>query len=211
MRGGSRDAAAGMLQLGCCGWPLPCPPRHGPGTCLQGPHPAPETLLQALFPAPPLLFHPLLIPFPLSGLSCPGNDSPLSSASHCTGPFPTLPDFQHHPTFKLDATETSPPLGLALPPCEPPKEEASQAAVQGKAHLQMVWGWSLVLSSAPKPLYSHARAPSPCFRPAPPLCPTVLLLVPSGAGDPRLHQQMGQKSQGRGHGGCQLPRVSCAR
>lgn len=82
MRGGGWDAA-----------PSPCPvlPATARGPACKGfilPPPPPETLLQALFPAPSFIFHPPLIPFPRSGLSCPGNDSPISSVSLCTQALP---------------------------------------------------------------------------------------------------------------------------
>lgn len=64
------------------------PPRPGdpPGLILP-----PRALLPALLPAPSLIFHPLLIPFPRSGLSCPGNESPVPAAARHTRAFPSSP------------------------------------------------------------------------------------------------------------------------
>lgn len=82
MRGGGWDVALSL----CLVLPTTAPKPACKGLILP-----PKTLLQALLSAPSLVFHSLFIPFPLSGLSCPGNDNPVSSASHCSGAFPSSP------------------------------------------------------------------------------------------------------------------------
>lgn len=82
MRGGGWDVALSL----CLVLPTTAPKPACKGLILP-----PKTLLQVLLSAPSLVFHSLFIPFPLSGLSCPGNDNPVSSASHCSGAFPSSP------------------------------------------------------------------------------------------------------------------------
>lgn len=66
-------------QLGCCSLALPSPPCHGPHARASS-----CPLKPMVFLTPSLVFHLVFIPSPLSGLSCPGNDSPVSSTSHYT-------------------------------------------------------------------------------------------------------------------------------
>lgn len=73
-------------QLGCCSLALPSPLCHGPHARASSCPLKPMTFL-----TPYLVFHLVFILFPLSGLSCPGNDSPVSSASHYTPVIPSSP------------------------------------------------------------------------------------------------------------------------
>lgn len=72
------------------GWDPAPSPRPALPAC-EGLILSPETVLRAVVLAPLLVFHPLFIPFPLSGLSGPGNDSLVSFTSQGTGVFPSSP------------------------------------------------------------------------------------------------------------------------
>lgn len=193
-------------RVGCCSQPLPSPPQRGPETCPQEPHPASQNpaagaalgsfarLPPAFYSVPPFRFIlswqsqpclfclPLLRSFSLLSLS-------FGTSQHLTWMQPASP-------------------GLHCPP-QPCKEKSSQADVQGTAHLQTLWGQTLVPSSAPEPLLLCAPAPSTCRAPPPlPHSAHVHLL---GALQPVPSSAEGPKSRGREHSHCaprELPAVS---
>lgn len=83
----------GMVALeGMCGWEC----RRQLGCCsLALPSPLAKGLILSFCPlkpmaflTPSLIFHLVFVLSPFSGLSCPGNDSPVSSTSHYT---PVIP------------------------------------------------------------------------------------------------------------------------